>query len=467
MACSRWVSIVAFPLLGFIVLGKADAFHLLQFPPNNRAVGSSSATTRNKCNIKRTTGSSRDLYKSCNDTEASTGRRSYLGKAAAMAAATLFTNAPVAHGEITEDSQWPLWPALPVAPYSRRRTIRQEVVPGAVWTFDQVIGIYYVFVPIRMTVTASKGLKGLVVYAPAAPTKECLNLLQELIDVHGPVKAIILPTVAVEHKVNAGPFARQFPNALFYVTDRQYSFPISLPGQFLGFPSWTQPLPVSSEEGNNNPLGPDFSWEVISVKPGPASQYQDVALLHKPSKSLMICDALFATTAEPPSILTQEPEYTRALLFHAREEKDEIVPDTPENRRKGWRRIVLLFNFFFPGSGVADLGDNGKPTIYTIVQIILSRDPAAVTTWVNKVGQWDFVRVIPAHLDAPLAVGPSQFRDTYDFLQRDPSGGNEVRYCDEDVAFLRKAEEGFLSFSVYPSKFGALRGRNGDCGLVN
>ena len=75
--------------------------------------------------------------------------------------------------------------------------------------------------------------------------------------------------------------------------------------------------------------------------------YQDVALLHKSSKTLAVCDAVFAATVEPPAILTQEPEYTRALLFHARDEKDEVVVDTPEARRKGWRRIVLLFNFFF------------------------------------------------------------------------------------------------------------------------
>ena len=46
-------------------------------------------------------------------------------------------------------------------------------------------------------------------------------------------------------------------------------------------------------------------------------------------------------TAEPPPILTSDPEYTRALLFHARDEPLEVVADSPEARRKGWRRIVL------------------------------------------------------------------------------------------------------------------------------
>ena len=111
--------------------------------------------------------------------------------------------------------------------------------------FDQLIGIYYVHVPIRMTVVAMES-GGLFVYAPVAPTKECLALLQELIDQYGPVRNIVLPSVAVEHKVNAGPFARAFPSAEFYAVDQQYSFPIPLPSLFLGLPRWTKPLPRCS-----------------------------------------------------------------------------------------------------------------------------------------------------------------------------------------------------------------------------
>ena len=105
-----------------------------------------------------------------------------------------------------------------------------------------------------------------------------------------------------------------------------------------------------------NGLGSDFEYEVLTVQPGPGSMFQDVAVWHKSSQTLLICDAVFATTSNPPPILTEEPEYTRALLFHAREGQTDMPQDTPENRQKGWKRIVLLFNFFFPGSGIADLG---------------------------------------------------------------------------------------------------------------
>lgn len=120
--------------------------------------------------------------------------------ALATAAGALLAPA-AASATMTSDSDWPLWTALPVAPYSRRRTIRYEVDPGRVWAFDQLIGIYYVHVPIRMSVVAvrqdDEERRGLLVYAPVAPTRECLGLMQELIEKYGPVRDIILPSVSV------------------------------------------------------------------------------------------------------------------------------------------------------------------------------------------------------------------------------------------------------------------------------
>ena len=91
-----------------------------------------------------------------------------------------------------------------------------------------------------------------------------------------------------------------------------------LPDAFLGLPPWTRPLPPSS--AGLNLWDGEFEHEVLTVKPGPGSAYQDAAFVHKPSRTLLVCDAVFAATSEPPPILTSEPEYTRALLFHARDD---------------------------------------------------------------------------------------------------------------------------------------------------
>ena len=136
-----------------------------------------------------------------------------------------------------QDFSWPFWLILPLYPYGKRRTIRKEVVKDTIWTFDQMQGIFYVVVPIRMTVVKlDQG--GLLVYAPVAPTPECVRLVQELVAEHGDVKYIILPTVSgLEHKVFVGPFARYFPSAQVFVTPHQWSFPLNLPISWLGLPA--------------------------------------------------------------------------------------------------------------------------------------------------------------------------------------------------------------------------------------
>jgi hypothetical protein len=91
------------------------------------------------------------------DPRSNVPRRSLLSRATTLGVGALAgaaTTAPgAASAAISADAEWPLWPALPVAPYSRRKTVRREVGPK-VWAFDQFIGVYYVHVPIRMTVIA-------------------------------------------------------------------------------------------------------------------------------------------------------------------------------------------------------------------------------------------------------------------------------------------------------------------------
>lgn len=123
----------------------------------------------------------------------------------------------------SRDWAWRFWLTVPIYPYGQRRTLRTEIIRDTIWTFDQVQGIFYVVVPIRMTVV-KLATGGLLVYAPVAPTRECVRLMQELIAEHGDVKYTILPTVSgIEHKVFVGPFARQFPTAQVFVAPHQWS----------------------------------------------------------------------------------------------------------------------------------------------------------------------------------------------------------------------------------------------------
>jgi hypothetical protein len=106
---------------------------------------------------------------------------------------------------------WPFWPLVPLYPYGQRPTQRVEVVKDQVWTFEQFQGIFYVVVPIRMTVVRLEPA-GLLVYSPVAPTPECIALVRELEERHGPVTYIVMSTVTgIEHKVFVGPLPASFP----------------------------------------------------------------------------------------------------------------------------------------------------------------------------------------------------------------------------------------------------------------
>lgn len=93
-----------------------------------------------------------------------------------------------------------------------------------VWTLDQLQGILYVIVPVRMTVIKLEDSEGggLFVYNPVAPTGECMAMMRKLEAEHGPVRHIVLGTLGLEHKVFAGPFARRFSEARVWYTPGQY-----------------------------------------------------------------------------------------------------------------------------------------------------------------------------------------------------------------------------------------------------
>jgi len=419
-------------------------------------------------------------------------RRTAMASAAAVSLSLAISGQSAPAVASMEGTDWALWPALPLAPYGERKTVMREAVAGKAYVFDQMLGVFYVHVPIRMSVIAMDA-GGLFIFAPIAPTKECLALLQPLIDEHGPVKHIVLPSVAPEHKVLAGPFARTFPQAEFWMTDGQYSFPIDLPPSWLGLPARRINVLQRSSRDGARPFGDEFEHEVLTAKASANSLYQDVAVFHRPSSSLLLVDAVQSISAEPPQILTAEPRYRRALLYHARDEPLERVADSPEVWRKGWQRIALFANFFMPGSllmldakqylpdalrtpmpelgwaGVLPftwdastpeafgaLSGGGAAAVAPIIQIILSRSPEASTRWVSTVCSWPFSTVLPCHFDAPLQLTPSQLRAAFAFLD---SRTNAVRYCDKDVAFLRDALEGLPpDLALFPTPFGPLQG---------
>jgi hypothetical protein len=236
--------------------------------------------------------------------------------------------------------RWPWWPLLPLYPYGRRRTLLRELIPGEVWSFEQLQGIFYVAVPIRMTVLRLR--RGLLLYAPLPPTAELLAALRELEKRHGPVCTIVLPTASgLEHKLPTPALARAFPTAQVWVTPGQWSFPLSLPPSWLGFPAGR--TRVLFEQGL--PHEDELVWRGLGPLDLGLGKFMEVACLHRVSGSLLITDALVAIGADPPAVFDADPT---PLLFHARERGDQPLEDTPEQRRRGWQRLVLFASYLRP-----------------------------------------------------------------------------------------------------------------------
>jgi Domain of unknown function (DUF4336) len=383
----------------------------------------------------------------------------------------------------SQDFSWSFWYTLPIYPFGRRQTICKEVVKDTVWTFDQMQGIFYVVVPVRMTVIRLKE-GGLLVYAPIAPTPECIRLMTELVEKYGDVKYIILPTISgLEHKVFVGPFARRFPSSQVFVAPGQWSFPINLPLSWLGLPAKrTYTLP---QQSNRAPFASEFDYAILGpIELGPG-RFAEVAFLHKPSNTLLVTDSVISIPEEPPAIVQLDPY---PLLFHARDQAFDIVADTAENRRKGWQRIALFAFYFRPsvlelprwGQVFKDafkvsnrskkayfglypfqwtsnwkncfdaLRADGRIFVAPILQaLILNRAPSETIEWADKISRWDFTRIIPCHLEAPIIATPSQFRHAFAFLEKQPTT-NIAILPEADFQVLRSIDINLEKLRIVP-----------------
>jgi hypothetical protein len=240
------------------------------------------------------------------------------------------------------DRRWPWWPLLPLYPYGQRHTLVRELIPDQAWSFEQLQGLLYVAVPIRMTVLRLR--RGLLLYAPVPPTGELLAALEPLVERCGPVLSIVLPTSSgLEHKLPVPAMARAFPEASVWVSPCQWSFPLPLPLAWLGFPA--RRTRVLFEQGL--PHEEELSWLPLGPLDLGLGTFMEVACFHRASGALVLTDALVAISAEPPALFEADPT---PLLFHARERGDQPLRDDPEQRRRGWWRLVLFASFLRPES---------------------------------------------------------------------------------------------------------------------
>jgi Domain of unknown function (DUF4336) len=382
-----------------------------------------------------------------------------------------------------QDWSWNFWQLVPIYPYGKRRTLRREIVKDTIWTFEQVQGIFYVVVPIRMTIVRLDA-GGLLVYAPVAPTRECLHLIKELVAEYGDVKYIILPTVSgLEHKVFVPAFARNFPAAKVFVAPHQWSFPVNLPLSWLGFPAkQTQVLPLESKAV---PFADEFDYAVLTFNLG-LGWFGEVAFFHRRSRTLLLADTVVSVPEDAPAVVQLDPY---PLLFHARDSNTDRLENTAANRRKGWQRIALFAFYFRPSAlTITELGRSLKESFQSIhrskqayfgwypfdwqptwqrsfealrghgrlfvapilQQLILNRAPQLTLAWADQVSKWDFQQIIPCHLDAPIATSPAQFRQAFTFLEAQPQPDSASLLPQQDFELLKQLDATFSRVGIVP-----------------
>ena len=379
------------------------------------------------------------------------------------------------------DQRWSFWPLLPLYPYGRRRTLFRELIPGQIWSLEQLQGVYYVAVPVRLTVAKVPG--GLMLVNPLPPTGEVRQAIAGLEQQHGPVRTIVLPTASgLEHKLPLGPLARAFPDAEIWVCPGQWSFPVQLPLAWLGVP--VRRTKVLFDDGV--PHGDVCEWLSLGPLDLGVGRFQEISCFHRPSGSLLVTDALVGISAEPPSLFDLDPT---PLLFHARERGDQPLNDSPEARRRGWARLVLFASYlrpellevpslpdvlrhaFRPGlrsakahfglypfqwtsgweAAAAALMGDAEPKIQVapvLERLVLPRAKESLLDWLEQLGQWSDLRwLVSAHYSAPISFTANTLRSlVQDLIERPwaPSTSN--------WEFLGSIDQRLLDLGVVPEQ---------------
>ncbi len=393
---------------------------------------------------------------------------------------------PAASADLPQPARqhWSWWPLLPLYPYGRRRTLVRELIPNQLWSFEQLQGLFYVAVPIRMTVVRLR--QGLMLYAPLPPTAELLAALRQLEATYGPVRSIVLPTASgLEHKLPAPALARACPQAELWVTPRQWSFPLRLPQRWLGFPAGR--TRVLFEQGLPHP--DELLWRALGPLDLGLGTFMEVACLHRASGCLLVTDALVAIGADPPALFNGDPT---PLLFHARDRGDQPLEDTPEQRRRGWRRLVLFASYLRPAPlSVAGWGEllrqafapglrrprshfglypfrwhqNWEQAFQELVpddgpriqvapvleRLVFPRCRSALVSWVRTLAELGETRwLVPAHYEAPVACSPERLAQLADDLEARPWA------CDDGSwATLARIDRTLLKLGLVPAEPGS------------
>ncbi|CAH8389137.1 unnamed protein product [Eruca vesicaria subsp. sativa] len=142
-----------------------------------------------------------------------------------------------------------------------------------------------------------------------------------------------------------------------------------------------------------------------------------------------VTDAVIFVPRKPPSSISSESLLASAknglavkILSKGKQVPNDPVVDNLNTRQKGWERMVLQImflgpsNLLEPNTSFAQMSQ--KLIVSPIVKtLVFSKVPEKVRDWIDEIAsEWRFKRIIPAHFDAPVNVGRSEFLAAFGFL---------------------------------------------------
>ena len=347
----------------------------------------------------------------------------------------------------------PFDPILGKASFERETILRK--ISDNVWALEQNLSLGVLETPLRCVVVRLKNGGGLWVHAPLAPTEEFFRLVESCAGDGdggnaGSVKHVVVPTYALEHKIFVRDALKRWTNAKLWTSPGQFSFPIQSVSESFVFgrkvdgvlsTSDRVDAAISSSSLPPPPWIDEIQYETLSagsfnIGGSPKSIYETI-FYHVSSKTLIVTDSLAQVNLTPPTLNTPQS----LLIISKRSTNDDIPPDTPEYRQIGWEKSALLISYFFPeheeldpeaGFGVVTWTDGwhdnfsrlaGRLIVPPVVRTLLYQKPQKIEEWVERVcsadRKWDFVRIVPAHWDAPIVSSPDEFRKAFRFLKDD------------------------------------------------
>ena len=242
----------------------------------------------------------------------------------------------------------PLWE--PYFGWGERVTVKRELVPGVIWSLEQEQALDVLAMNVRTTVvklTETPG-GGLVVFSPQAPTEEFFRLLDEIGE---PVRHIVLPTYALEHKVFVPAMSRRYPSAQVWVAPGVWSVPVDLPLSWLGINATGTLVNTGDgggvEEGEGlapPPWARELECKILQVDSAGANPYIEAVFYHKATRTLLVTDLVLSIPSEPPEVISRD----RLLNLAPDDPVDAPAPLSDQALRTGWAKASLVVSFLGP-----------------------------------------------------------------------------------------------------------------------